>query len=356
MVSEIRTGEAAVESTALLRGGTATGVGSWPGVDPREAATTILGELPDLTHLVELPARGPGADMVGRMSALLIDLRFDTTTRGYRLSPRPGSLSRRARDLLRADLDALEEAWEVSGSTGTGRVVKVQVCGPLTLAAQVELPGGHRILTDRGAVRDVSESLAEGLDRHVAEIRKRLGAEVVVQLDEPSIDDVLNGSLRGVSVLDTVRAMPDPEALAVLDAVITAQSAPVLVHSCTEPPPLDFLRRSAAAAVGFDLATIGTKNLDAIGEIVDAGKFIALGLVPTTAPSAPVTWREIAEPGVRLIDRLGFHRSALANSVIVSPACGLGSAPLPWARTAIGLAAEVARAFGEEPESLDFDA
>ncbi|MET7767752.1 methionine synthase [Nocardia sp. NPDC005366] len=338
-----------------MRGGIATAVGSWPGLDPREAATTVIGELADLAHLVELPERGAGADMVGRVSALLIDLRFDTTTRGYRLASRPGALSRRSRDLLRADLDALEEAWEISGSAGTGRAVKVQVCGPLTLAAQVELPGGHRILTDRGAVRDIAESLAEGIDRHVSEVRKRLGAEVVVQLDEPSLNDVLNGSLRGVSVLDTVRALPAPEALAVLDAVITAQSAPVLVHSCAEPPPLDFLKGSAAAAIGFDMATVGTKDLDPIGEIIDAGKYVVLGLVPTTAPAAPVTWREIAEPGVRLIDRLGFSRSALARAVIVSPACGLGAAPLPWARKAIGLATEVARAFAEEPESLTFD-
>ncbi|MEV0293115.1 methionine synthase [Nocardia sp. NPDC050710] len=338
-----------------MPGGIATAVGSWPGADPREAAGTVIGELTELAHLVELPGRGAGADMIGRVSALLVDMRFDTTTRGYRLAPRPGALSRRARDLLRADLDALEEAWETSGSAGTGRVVKVQATGPLTLAAQVELPGGHRILTDRGALRDISESLAEGLAQHIAEVRRRLGTEVVLQLDEPSLTRVLDGSLRGVSVLDTVRAMPAPEALAVLDAVIAAQSAPVLVHSCAEPPALDFLRGSAAAAIGFDITAIGTADLDSIGETLDSGKQLVLGLVPTSAPAIPVTWREIAEPGVRLIDRLGFPRAALAAAVLVSPACGLGSAPLEWARRSLGLANEVARAFAEEPESLTFE-
>lgn len=348
-----------------LPGGIATAVGSWPGADPREAANTVLGELAELTHLPELPGRGLGSDMIGRVSALLVDMRFDISTRGYRLAARPGAVSRRARDLLRADLDALEEAWETTGSAGTGRVVKVQAAGPLTLAAEVELPGGHRALTDSGALRDLSESLAEGLAQHVAEVGKRLGARVVLQLDEPSLTDVLNGSLRGVSVLDTVRAMPDPEALAVLDAVIEAQAAPVLVHSCAEPPALAFLRRSQAAAVGFDLATIHTRDLDSIGETLDAGKRLVLGLVPTTdpairaaatatTPQAPVTWREIAEPGVRLIDRLGFPRATLADRVLVAPACGLAGAPLSWARRALNLANEVARAFAEDPESLTF--
>ncbi|MGQ4596695.1 methionine synthase [Nocardia sp. R6R-6] len=339
---------------ARISGGIATGVGSWPGADAREAAATIVGELGDLPHLVELPDRGAGADLIGRASALLVDLRFDTTPRGYRLAPRPGAVSRRAHDLLRTDLDALEEAWENAGLSGRDRLVKVQAAGPLTLAAQLELPGGHRVLTDSGAVRDLSESLAEGLAQHVAEVRKRLGAQVILQLDEPSSTAVLDGSLRGVSVLNTVRALPEPEALAVLDTVITGQPAPVLVHSCAEPPALGLLRRSAAAAIGFDLNTIGTRELDEIGETLEAGKQLVLGIVPTRVPDTRVTWRDYAEPGVRLIDRLGFARRTLAQRVAVSPACGLGGGSLEWGRRALRLANDVARAYAEEPEELSF--
>ncbi|MFI1913333.1 methionine synthase [Nocardia sp. NPDC020380] len=341
--------------SGLLRGGIATGVGSWPGADPREAAATVVGELGDLPHLVELPGRGVGADMIGRVSALLVDMRFDSTTRGYRLAARPGGVARRARDLLRTDLDALEEAWETAGLAGSGHAVKVQVTGPLTLAAEVELPGGHRILTDSGALRDLSESLAEGLVNHVAEVGKRLGAEVLVQLDEPLLTSVLNGTLRAVSMLNEVRAKPEPEALHILDTVIAAQSGPVLVHSCAESPALGFLAKSAAAAVGFDVATIGTADLDRVGELLDGGKHLVLGLVPTTAPAKPITWREVAEPGVRLIDRLGFRRRLLAEQILVAPACGLAGAPLAWARRALSLAAETARAYSEEPESLSFE-
>ncbi|MFC4126404.1 methionine synthase [Nocardia rhizosphaerae] len=336
----------------LLVGGVATGIGSWPGTDPREAAATIIGELPDLPHLVELPERGVGADMIGRVSALLVDLRFDSTTRGYRLAARPGAVSRRARDLLRTDLDAIEEAWETAGLAGTGRVVKVQAAGPLTLAAEVELPGGHRLLTDSGAVRDLSESLAEGLARHADEVRRRLGAEVVVQLDEPLLRAVLDGSLRGPSILNTIAALPEPEALHILDTVITAQSGPVLVHTCAARPALATLGRTAAAGIAFDASTVTAADFDALGEIVDRGTKVALGLTPTTAPATPPTWRALAEPGVRLIDRLGFPRRVLAEQVLVTPACGLAGAPLSWARRALALAVEAARAIAEEPESI----
>lgn len=333
--------------------GAATGVGSWPGTDPREAAAVIVGELTELPHLVELPARGVGADMVGRASALLVDMRLDTTPRGYRLADRPGSASRRANDLLRTDLDALQEAWENAGLRGAGRTVKVQAAGPLTLAAQVELAGGHRVLTDRGAVRDLAESLAEGLATHIAEVAARLEAEVVLQLDEPSLSAVLSGSLRGASVLNTIAAVPEPEALAILDTVLGHQRVPAVVHSCASPPPLAFLGRTSAVALGFDLATVsGTAGLDALGEALDHGKHLILGLVPTTAPATPVTWREIAEPGARLVDRLGFSRAELARRVTVSPACGLAGAPASWARDALRLANQTAQAFAQDPESL----
>ncbi|WP_416563024.1 methionine synthase [Nocardia testacea] len=336
-----------------LPAGIATGVGSWPGTDAREAATVIVGELTGLPHLVELPARGVGADMVGRASALLVDMRFDTTPRGYRLAARPGSASRRANDLLRTDLDALQEAWENAGLRGSGRPVKVQAAGPLTLAAQVELAGGHRALTDRGAVRDLAESLAEGVAAHIAEVGSRLEADVVLQLDEPSLGAVLAGSLRGASVLNTIAAVPEPEALAILETVLAAAGVPAVVHSCASPPPLAFLGQTSAAALGFDLATVsGTAGLDALGEALDRGKHLVLGLVPTTRPAAAVTWREVAEPGARLVDRLGFPRADLARRVMVSPACGLAAAPLSWARDALRLAADTAKAFAQDPESL----
>ncbi|MBF6173628.1 methionine synthase [Nocardia blacklockiae] len=338
-----------------MRGGIATGVGSWPGTDVREAAATVVGELGELPHLVELPGRGPGSDLIGRASALLVDMQFEVSPRGYRMAPRPGSVSRRAFDLLRTDLDALEEAWETAGLAGSARTVKVQSVGPLTLAAQVELAGGHRVLTDPGAVRDLSASLAEGLTQHVAEVGKRLGANVVLQLDEPSLTAVLDGSIRGASVMHTVRALPEPEALDVLDTVVTAPEVPVLVHTCAEPPALGLLRGTSAAAIGFDIAAIGTADLDGIGELLDSGKLLALGLIPTIAPPGRVTWRDVAEPGVRLIDRLGFPRRTLRDSVLVTPACGLAGAPQTWARRALELASETARVFAEDPESIAFE-
>lgn len=333
-------------------GGLATGIGSWPGTDTREAAAVIVGELAELPHLVELPGRGVGADMVGRTGALLVDMFFDTSTRTYRLARRPSAVGKRSVRLLRDDLDALEEAWEKAGFVGANKTVKLQACGPLTLAAEVELSNGHRVLTDAGAVRDLVGSLAEGIAQHVAEVGRRLGAQVIVQLDEPSLPEVLAGTLRGVTSMERVAAVPEPEALSLLDTVVAAAGVPVAVHNCSAAPPLGMLRRSEAAIIGVDVAPLRTADLDSIGELLDSGKTIALGLVPAVEPAVPPTWRGVAAPALALVDRIGFPRATLSTQVLVTPACGLAGATQGWARTALRLCSEVARAFAEEPETL----
>ena len=57
-----------------------------PGTDLAEAAAIVLGELPDFPHLPELPARGVGADMLGRTAALLVDLAVEVVPTGYRVT------------------------------------------------------------------------------------------------------------------------------------------------------------------------------------------------------------------------------------------------------------------------------
>src|SRR5439155_379732 len=88
------------------------------------------------------------------------------------------------------DLDALTgPAAEYDG------VVKIQVAGPWTLAAALYRPTGGLMLRDRGAVRDLTASLAEGVRHHVADVSARLPqARVLLQLDEPSLPGGLAGA------------------------------------------------------------------------------------------------------------------------------------------------------------------
>ncbi|MCV7228575.1 methionine synthase [Mycolicibacterium komossense] len=332
---------------------TATGIGSWPGTSARQAAEIVVGELAGaLPHLVELPARGVGADIIGRAGALLVDIAIDTVPRGYRIVARPGAVTRRAASLLDEDVDALEEAWEIAGLGTSGRPVKVQAPGPITLAAQLELPNGHRAITDPGALRDLTVSLAEGVALHRAELARRLSTTVVVQFDEPLLQVALAGRLSGVTSFSPVHPVDESVATELLDICIATVGTEVSLHSCASELPWKMLQRSMLSAISVDVATLEPADLDGIGEFVEAGRVVMLGVVPTTAPAVRPDVEEVAKVAAQVTDRLGFPRAVLAERIGVTPACGLAGATTAWAKTAIGLVHKVADAFAEDPEAV----
>lgn len=307
-----------------------------------------MGELP-LPFLPELPARGVGADMIGRAGALLVDIAIDTVPRGYRVVPRPGAVTRRAASMLGEDLDALEEAWEKSGASGA---VKVQAPGPLTLAAQLELPNGHRAITDPGAVRDLAASLAEGVARHRAEVARRLSATVVVQFDEPLLPAVLAGRLAGVSRLSPVHPVDEARATALLDQCAAAAGGEVLLHCCAHDIPWKVLQRSTFGAASIDARSLGDAGFDGLGEFVDSGRAVILGLVPAIEPERVPRADDIAAAAAAITDRLGFPRSVLGERIGISPSCGLAGATAEWARAATQLTQRAAAAITEDPDAI----
>ncbi|MGY1754273.1 methionine synthase [Blastococcus sp. SYSU D01042] len=305
--------------------GPATGVGSLPGTDPAEAVRLVLGELPGMPHLPELPTRGAGADMVGRTAGLLVDLAVDLTPAGWRLVPRSGVDQRRAAEFLARDLDALHDTAE--GYVGP---LKVQAAGPWTLAASLERVRGERAVVDPGARRDLAQSLTEGLAAHVAAVAGRVpGAQVVVQLDEPSVPAVLQGGLPTASGFGKLPAVAAEAVEQELRAVVTGLPVPVVVHCCAPRAPLGLFRAAGAAGLSFDLGLV--QDLDALGEAVDAGVHLLPGVVPGTgaalaAPKATASrvaglWRE-----------LGFGEEQLPGAVTLTPSCGLAGASPAYAR------------------------
>jgi methionine synthase II (cobalamin-independent) len=327
--------------------GSATGVGSMPGTDPAEALAVVLGELPDLPHLPELPARGVGADLTGRTAALLVDIPVETTARGWKLAARPGRDQRRAAELLARDLDAAHEAAD--GWTGP---FKVQVCGPWTLAATIELSRSQNpALADPGAVADLTASLAEGAAAHVAEIRHRIpGATVLLQLDEPALPAVLAGSVPTASGLNRVGAVDATVTGDGLRAVLGATTAFGLVHCCARDLPLRILKEAGAQAVGFDLSLLRREEeQDDLAEVVEAGLGILAGVVqiPGSAPGASPSPKEPGERVLELWHRMGITAGGLDRQVVLTPACGLAGASQAGARAALARCREAARLLPE---------
>jgi methionine synthase II (cobalamin-independent) len=321
----------------------ATGVGSHPGEDQAaydEAVRMVLGELPELAYVPEVPGRGAPAGMVGRSLALLSGLGADLQPAGWRLTNGSGVDHRRAVSLLSQDLDTLEEqAQELSG------LLKTQVAGPWTLAATVERPRGDRVLADHGARRELAESLAEGLTGHVADLRRRVpGAPLLVQVDEPALPAVLAGSVPTASGFSRHRSVDLPGAAPALEAVlgaVHAAGAEPVVHCCAAEVPFGLLERVGAPGLSVDLAILDASGYDAVAAALEAGRRVLLGVVPSTRPAGELpTERTVTAAVSRFLDMVGLEPS---NLLALTPSCGLAGADPSWVRTALGLCRAAAR-------------
>ncbi len=329
--------------------GVATGVGSLPGTDLREALRVVLGELPDLPHLPELPDRGAGADMVGRTLPLLVDMPVDLQPAGWRLTGHQGVDGRRAATMLASDLDTLEELTH--GHAGS---IKAQWTGGWTLAATVERPRGGPVLADHGATRDLVESLAEGVAAHVRRLRRRLpDATLVLQLDEPALPSVLAGKVPTASGFGAVGAVEPQVATERLRRIVAAAkeagAAVVLVHCCAAQPPVDVVRLAGADAVSMDATLLTSADDEPIGTAVEAGLALFAGVVPAWEANLSAPASTVA-PVRSLWRRLGFSPEALATTVVTTPTCGLAGASPAYARAAMAHARAAARVLADSPE------
>ncbi|QNE89418.1 hypothetical protein H0194_10365 [Corynebacterium incognita] len=315
----------------------AIGLSPLPGTDIAQAADVVRGELGDLPHLPDLPQRGLGHDHIARTAVLLPSIDVERGPRGWALTARPQLLTRHMRDDVARDTDVIQEVWGE-----TVEHLKMQVVGPWSLAAALELPSGHRAITDPGALRDLSLTLAEGIKLRAADLARRFHGTVTVQVDEPLLSDVTGGRLRGTTDFDGIPAVPGDIAagrIAELAAVLrvddtvdevwlnlTHEHRTVDWEVAHELSRRDGVDSAAVAAVLLDAAqaTRNNRDLDGLAQLVELGPRVGLGVVRAqdTVDEDLAAPRAAATKVARLFDRLGLDRDRLTRQVIIHEAGG----------------------------------
>jgi methionine synthase II (cobalamin-independent) len=342
-----------------------------PGGNPMETAQAVFDEVPDLPFLAELPGRGPGADMIGRTAALLVDIPVEVTPGGWRIADHPGRDMRRAKSMLSSDLDAMEETLD-----GYQGPLKLQLAGPWTLAATIEQPHSLKVaLADPGLVNDIASSLAEGAKAHVAEVAKRVpGATLLVQLDEPSLPAVAHGGIPTPSGLSRVREVDEEVLRAKLREVLAATRAYTIVHCCASGYPFEIITGAGADAVSFDLSLLKHRDYDTLAETVERGSGLLIGALSTAglardpgqqsgrdseggrraasqrdedAEGARPTPQGTANAIREVWQRIGLPPATCAEQVVITPACGLAGVSPDQARDALRWCREAARILPE---------
>ncbi len=314
-----------------------------------------------LPYLPELPARGPGADMIGRTAGLLAELAVDLQPMGWRFVDRAGRDAHRTSGLLREDLDELAEAFD--GYQGD---LKVQIAGPWTLASSIWLHRGERSVVDAGATRDLIASLAEGLRVHLDVVSHLVPeANLVVQIDEPGLPSVLAGRLPTASGFGRIRAIdPTTAAEGLREVVAAAAGRHTVVHCCAPDVPFVVLRNTGVSAVSVDLALLSPKGWESLAATIESGVDLWAGVIATGGaqpraeePAEARTGRrsearaeakvtEVIGPLVEAWRRVGLPVTDLSR-VTLTPACGLAGLTPSRARDVQRLVVDAARALTE---------
>lgn len=196
----------------------ASGRGDFPGDDLAEAMSRVEGELgaPHLPFLPHLPALGWRSTPLARTLAVCEGLAFDGASFGWRMvhsGSRGARESALAQDRLLSDINLLADrvgAQKKRFGSGQAPAYKIQLAGPLNLAASIYLPGGERAISDAGASRDLLESFLEGLERWAESLREALQAPralIAVQLDESEFQRLMEGTIPTVSGFRSLSAL-----------------------------------------------------------------------------------------------------------------------------------------------------
>jgi methionine synthase II (cobalamin-independent) len=233
--------------------------------------------------------------------------------------------------MLTSDLDVLEEVLQ-----GYEGPLKIQLCGPWTLAATLELTHTMNVaLSDPGAVADLTASLAEGAAAHAADVAKRVpGGKLVVQFDEPALPSVVAGLVPTQSGLSRLAAVEEDTVIGRLSQVLAATPGYTVVHCCATTVPFGIIRRAGADGLAFDLSQLRRGEEDGVAEAAEAGLGVLTGAISAVAAD-PGGARETAERAIRLWQRLGLPLSTLAEQAVITPACGLAGASPAQARAAL---------------------
>jgi hypothetical protein len=316
---------------------TATAPGPWPGEDPVEAARIIRGELgsPHLPFLAELPDRGVGSDALGRTASVLVELAVDVQPYGWRLVDRPGKDFRRAASALSTDINVLADV--AGGEDTPAGELKVQLLGPLSLAAGLHLHNGERALIDYGARRDIAASLAAGVGSYLSRVASAVpGAKLVVQLDEPDIAAVLGGTIPTSSGYRTLRAVGGQEVTEswqlVIEALRAAGAVEIVVSVPEVEAPIERIVTAGADGVAVPLKALTSKQWEQLAAAVEADKRVWAGALDANGGTLPKV-ADAVEAVWRPWHQMGLPASSL-GSVRVTPAGGLAGLT-PSAATAV---------------------
>jgi methionine synthase II (cobalamin-independent) len=326
----------------------ATGVGSMPHLETRDALRVMFQNFPTLPYWPQLPKRDFRENMYAQFSAALpgaqIDLvheRLDLIKDDTLMAQIEAFYARYLAD--DPDLFALAPEYAAGlyalrdqrAELTHARWIKGQVTGPISFGLKVVDQTMKPMLYD-DTLRDV---LVKHVTRHAQWQEKFLGAlgTPIVFVDEPSL------ALIGASVV----ALNREDVIRDLEEIFSSLHCITGTHCCGNTD-WAMLLQTSVNIISFDAYNYA-ENLalfaDDVKRFLDRGGALAWGIVPTVeeqiASETPESLVARLDAAINLLVKKGIDRDLLFARALITPACGLGPVSPEAAERAFALARQV---------------
>ena len=196
---------------------------------------------------------------------------------------------------------------------------------------------GHRIVTDHGATRDAIPPWQRGA---VMRICRRGCPTRRSSCSSTTVPGLCSLTVPTPSGYGTVRRLIQHRHQRSRDA-FRCQGGRI-IHSCAADVPIALLRDGGADALSIDFTSgswLSAGRLDALGEAVDAGVRLLLGIVPSLDSTLSATER--AGKIRHFWNVLGYPPEQLASVVVPTTSCGLAGASMEYMRRALQVTREI---------------
>jgi len=336
----------------------ATAIGSLPHAKAEDAVKVVLENIPDAPIWPQLPANGMNEQMEIQYSENLpcavIDrekqrMYIDTTDESFT------ELSAFMEKFALEDLDyfaitpefskgiyAMEEALKASGAKRP--FVKVQTTGPISFGLTIVDENKRAIYYNDIHKDAVVKGLAMKCRWQIRKF-KPYADNIICFIDEPILSAFGSSTYVSVSREDVVATLSE-----VIEAV-HSEGALAGIHCCGNTE-WSILIDAGVDIVNFDAFDFGDTIAlypEAVKRHLDAGKYLAWGVVPTNSAKIQAETLDTLiakfDEGVdNLAKASGISREQIINQAFVTPSCGTGSLPVADAELVFSLLGQLSKA------------
>ena len=311
----------------------ATGIGSVPFRDTKEACSLIFENFKTIPFWPQLPRRSFLESMYAQYSEQLPGVVIDEKSRSIHLEK--SGVAETAEEIYRNYLDGNVEFFRISENFAEGfyefldtlksvpagvKYVKGHTTGPISYALTVTDENKRAIIYDRDLFEMLTKMLCMKAKWQIRKLKKSFPA-VMIFIDEPYLVSI-GSSFININIQDAFAALDE------VIAAIKSEGALAGLHCCgnTDWPLL--LKRDLDI-LNFDSYSF-VKEFLLYGADVKAflarGSAIAWGIVPSSEDSERETGKAIAErlrDGLKMLSDKGISKEAVSS--IVTPSCGVGT-------------------------------